>query len=357
MPEAFVSDCISALHAAAAAGEPLRVRGGGSKDFLGHPTTGRTLELAPWHGVVDYDPAELVLSARAGTPLAEIETLLATHGQMLACEPPGYGPLATLGGCVASGLCGPRRLAAGPLRDSVLGVRMLDGSGRELRFGGRVMKNVAGYDLARLMAGAFGTLGVLLEVSLKVVPRPAAEHTLRCECGEAEALQMVNGWLAQPWPISASAWQRGVLHLRLSGSRAAVERGRRELGGEVLDERRAAEFWQDLREQASADFDWRPRAGTLWRLAVPPTTPPLLPQFAQLHEWAGAQRWLVGTDVGVIRAAARAAGGHAVAFRNAAAGVPVFASPGGVALAIQQRLQDVFDPARILDRGRLLAEP
>jgi glycolate oxidase FAD binding subunit len=346
---------MSALRAATAAGTSLRVRGGGSKDFLGQPTAEPTLELGPWQGVVDYDPAELVLSARSGTPLAQVEALLAAHGQMFAFEPPAYGPGATLGGCVSSGVSGPRRLASGPLRDSVLGVRMLDGSGRELRFGGRVMKNVAGYDLARLMAGAFGTLGVLLEVSLKVAPRPATECTLRFAMTEAEALQSVNGWLAQPWPVSASCWQRGILHLRLSGSRAAVERGRRELGGEALDERLAAAFWHGLREQSSPDFDWRPREATLWRLAVPPTTPPLLPQFAQLHEWAGAQRWLVGSDVGAIRSAARAVGGHAVAFRNPAAGVPVFATPDGAALAIQQRLREVFDPARILNRGRLLA--
>ncbi len=233
---------------------------------------------------------------------------------------------------------------------------MLDGRGRDLRFGGRVMKNVAGYDLARLMAGALGTLGVLLEVSLKVLPRPAAECTLRFDCAEDEALRRVNGWLAQPWSISGSSWHQGVLHLRLSGSRAAIERGRRELGGEALDEHTASEHWQALREQATTDFDWQPREGTLWRVAVPPTTPPLLSQFAQLHEWAGAQRWLVGSDAASIREAARAAGGHAVAFRNAAPGVPVFAPAGGASLAIQRRLLEVFDPARIFNRGRLVAE-
>lgn len=356
MSESFVSECISAIRAAAASGEPLRVRGGGSKDFLGNPTTGAALEFAGWTGVVDYDPAELVLTARSGTPLAEVEAELAGRGQMLAFEPPHFGANATFGGCVASGLAGPRRLASGPLRDSVLGVRLLDGRGRDLHFGGRVMKNVAGYDLARLMAGAFGTLGVLLEVSLKVLPRPAAECTLRFECTEDEALRRVNGWLAQPWPISASSWLHGALCLRLSGSRAAVERGRRELGGEALDESIAAEHWQALREQATPGFDWQPREGTLWRLAVPSTTPPLLPQFVQLHEWGGAQRWLVASDTALIREAARAAGGHAVAFRNAAPSVPVFAPPTGASLAIQRRLLEVFDPARVFNRGRLVAE-
>lgn len=356
MPEVFVSECISTIRAAAASGEPLRVRGGGSKDFLGNPTVGAALELAAWRGIVDYDPAELVLTARTGTPLADIEAELAGHGQMLAFEPPHFGAHATLGGCVASGLAGPRRLAAGPLRDSVLGVRLLDGRGRDLRFGGRVMKNVAGYDLARLMAGAFGTLGVLLEVSLKVLPSPAAECTLRFDCADDEALRRVNGWLAQPWPISASSWLGGVLHLRLSGSRAAVERGRRELGGEALDENMALQHWRDLREQRGNAFDWQPREATLWRLAVPPATPPLLPRVLQLHEWGGAQRWLVGSDAATIREAAQAAGGHAVAFRNAAPGVPVFAPPSGASLAIQRRLREVFDPARVFNRGRLLAE-
>jgi glycolate oxidase FAD binding subunit len=354
--EVFVSECISTIRAAMASGEPLRVRGSGSKDFLGNPTAGAALELAAWRGIVDYDPAELVLTARTGTLLVDIETELATCGQMLAFEPPHFGTHATLGGCVASGLAGPRRLASGPLRDSVLGVRVLDGRGRDLHFGGRVMKNVAGYDLARLMAGAFGTLGVLLEVSLKVLPCPAAECTLRLDCAEDEALRRVNGWLAQPWPISGSSWRNGVLHLRLSGSRAAIERGRRELGGDALDEPAASEHWRALREQTTSDFDWQPREGTLWRVAVPPTTPPLLSQFEQQHEWGGTQRWLVGSDAALIREAARAAGGHAVAFRNAMPGVPVFAPSSGASLAIQRRLLEVFDPARIFNRGRLVAE-
>jgi glycolate oxidase FAD binding subunit len=357
-PDATLEALKAQVRSAADAGRSLRIRGGGSKDFLAPAAEkdAAALELSGWRGVVAYDPEELVLTVRGGTPLAEVEDLLAGRGQLLAFEPPAYAAGATIGGAVASGLAGPRRLAGGPVRDSVLGARLLDGRARELNFGGRVMKNVAGYDLARLMAGACGTLGVLLELSLKVLPRPAAELTLAFEVGEAAALQRVNAWLAQPWPVTASSWSAGRLRLRFSGSHAALARAARELGGEALDPAGADAHWAALRDQSGADFDWRPRAATLWRMALPASAPPLLPGTVQLHEWGGTQRWLVSTETDAVREAAARAGGHAVAFRNAPAGVPVFTPPRGESLAIQQRLRAIFDPVRVFNRSRFWDE-
>lgn len=215
-------------------GTPLAIRGSGSKGFYGRPVAGEALDVTPHAGVLRYEPAELVLTARAGTPLAEIEDLLAANNQMLAFEPPHFGPGATLGGTIACGFSGPRRATHGAARDFVLGVRLIDGRGRALRFGGEVMKNVAGYDVSRLMVGALGTLGVLTEVSLKVLPRPAAETTLRFECGEALAIETMNRWLGRPLPLSALAWVGGALWVRLSGAEAAVRAAAAALGGEAV---------------------------------------------------------------------------------------------------------------------------
>ena len=215
-------------------GTPLAIRGSGSKDFYGRPVAGESLDVTIHAGVLRYEPAELVLTARAGTPLAEIETLLAANNQMLAFEPPHFGPGATLGGAIACGFSGPRRATHGAARDFVLGVRLIDGRGRALRFGGEVMKNVAGYDVSRLMVGALGTLGVLTEISLKVLPRPAAEMTLRFECGEAQAIETMNRWLGRPLPLSALAWVGGALWVRLSGAEAAVRAAAARLGGEAV---------------------------------------------------------------------------------------------------------------------------
>ena len=224
----------AAVREAHARGTPLAIRGSGSKDFYGRPVAGEALDVTIHAGVLRYEPAELVLTARAGTPLAEIEDLLAANNQMLAFEPPHFGPGATLGGTIACGFSGPRRATHGAARDFVLGVRLIDGRGRALRFGGEVMKNVAGYDVSRLMVGALGTLGVLTEVSLKVLPRPAAETTLRFECNEAQAIETMNRWLGRPLPLSALAWVGGVLWVRLSGAEAAVRAAAAALGGEAV---------------------------------------------------------------------------------------------------------------------------
>mgnify|MGYP001203691643 CR=1 FL=1 len=354
---------IERIRAAHATGTPLIVQGGGSKGFYGNADEGEVLSTRALAGVIDYQPKELVLTARAGTPLAEIEALLAGHGQMLAFEPPHYGefPLAgraaasdattmraTLGGAIAAGLSGPRRPYAGAARDFVLGVRLIDGTGQPLSFGGRVIKNVAGYDVSRLMAGALGTLGVLTEVSLKVLPKPAAEISLQFELDEASAIRRMNEWAGQPLPLSATSWHAGVLTVRLSGAASAVQAAQAKLGGEMMKD--AAGFWQRLRDQATPFFDKRP----LWRLAVRPTAGPLELGDAQWIEWGGAVRWLASDlPAAVLRDAARDSGGHATLFRGDAPPDGVFTPLAPPLLAVHRALKQRFDPRGILNRGRL----
>lgn len=343
------------VRAAAASGRPLCIRGGGSKHWYGGLPAGDILDTRAHAGVVDYEPTELVITARCGTPLSEIEALLASHNQMLAFEPPHFGPHATIGGTVAAGLGGPRRATSGATRDFVLGAQLLDGKGDVLNFGGRVMKNVAGYDVSRMLAGSLGTLGLLLEVSVKVLPRPFAEATLRFDLDEIDAIRRLNEWGGQPLPISGSAWHDGALALRLSGAEAAVDAARRLLGGEEMMD--AAAFWVDVREQRHAFFDGD---GALWRLSVPSTTGALVLGGAQLIEWGGAQRWLRGASdaasLQAIRRTAQACGGHATLFRGGDKSGGVF-QPLAPALArIHARMKDAFDPAHIFNPGRMYPE-
>jgi glycolate oxidase FAD binding subunit len=339
---------------AAAHKRPLCIRGGGTKDFYGGACRGETLSTTAYVGIVAYEPTELVITARAGTPLDEVETALEEQGQMLAFEPPHYGPGATVGGCVATGLSGPRRPYAGAVRDFVLGVRILDGKGDDLRFGGQVMKNVAGYDVSRLMAGSLGTLGLLLEVSLKVLPRPAAETTLNLKCGEAEAITLMNDWAGKPLPITATAYRDGDLGVRLSGASTAVDAAARKLGGARVDPREGRQFWAGLREHTDTHF-----AGgdALWRLSIKPTAPPLGLPGRQLIEWNGALRWLkAGADAASVRAAAAAAGGHATLFRGGDKSVGVFHPLPAALMKLHRNLKQALDPAGILNPGRLYSE-
>jgi glycolate oxidase FAD binding subunit len=346
------------IRAAASARTPLRIRAGGSKDFYGNPPHGAMLDPRAACGVVAYEPTELALAARCGTTLAEIETLLESHGQMLAFEPPRFAAGATIGGCIACGLAGPRRASAGyaygGVRDFVLGARLLDGRSQLLSFGGMVMKNVAGYDAARLLVGSLGALGVIVEVSLKVVPRHPVETTLQFSMGESAALNQLNTWGGLPLPISASAWQGETLRIRLAGSTAAVTSAAARLGGEALAPEIGAAHWLGLREQTDPFF-----AGDtpLWRLSLPPTAAPLGLSPRQLIEWGGAQRW-IRTDrpAAEIRARAAESGGHATLFRGGDRSAGVF-SPLSLGLAaIHQRLRSQFDPDGIFDAGRLFTD-
>jgi glycolate oxidase FAD binding subunit len=331
---------------------PLCIQGSGSKLFYGRPVQGELLDMTPYHGIVTYEPTELVLTARAGTPLAEIEAALAAKRQMLPFEPPHYGPGATLGGCVATGLSGPRRAYAGAARDYVLGVRMIDGKGEDLQFGGQVMKNVAGYDVSRLLTGSFGTLGLLLEVSLKVLPSPAEEQTLRFSMEEQKALDMMNRWAAQPLSLSATCYQDGVLTVRLSGALAAVTSVRQKLGGEIVAD--ADHFWRSVREQSHPFFA---KGATLWRLSLPSTAPPISLPGHQLFEWGGALRWLVSdVPAATIRQVAAAHGGQATLFRSPHPVDEPFHPLSVPLLAVQQRLKRSFDPFAIFNPGRMYQE-
>ena len=340
---------IERIRAAHANSTPLIIQGGGSKTFYGNADEGEVLSTRVLTGVVDYQPKELVLTARAGTPLAEIEALLAEQNQMLAFEPPHFGGAATLGGCIAAGLSGPRRPYAGAARDFVLGVRLIDGTGQPLRFGGQVIKNVAGYDVSRLMVGALGTLGLITEVSLKVLPRPVAEATLLFEMPQERALKTMNQWAGRPLPVSATYWHNDELMVRLSGAQAAVKAARQQLGGEVFAE--GSEFWAAVREQRLGFFR---DAATVWRLSLPSTAGAIELPGAQVVEWGGSLRWLKSdAEPHVLRGAVEAAGGHATRFRGGDRRADVF-HPLSPALAqIQRNLKQSFDPNGIFNPGRM----
>jgi len=354
-----LAELVDRIRAAASAGAPLRIRGGGSKDFYGERPHGELLDTRGLAGIVSYEPSELVVTVRAGTPLAQLEQVLAESGQCLPFEPPHFAPGATVGGMVAAGLSGPARASVGSVRDYVLGLQLVNGRGETLVFGGQVMKNVAGYDVSRLMAGALGTLGLLTELSLKVLPVAPADATLRFRLSQAEALQRLNAWGGQPLPLNASSWLEeeggGSLYLRLRGAVAAVDAACRALGGERLAPSAAAKHWDALREQRLPWFA-PGEARELWRLSVPQTAPVLDLPEAPLVEWHGAQRWVRATagQGERVRAAAVRAGGHATLFRTARSDAAARFTPLAPALAtIHRRLKQEFDPAGVFNRGRL----
>ena len=354
--DAALDAVIGKVRQAAERARPLRIRGGGSKDFYGQRLHGELLDVRPLAGVVDYEPSELVVTVRAGTRLRELQALLAERGQCLPFEPPQFGVGSTIGGAVAAGLSGPARASVGSLRDYVLGVQIINGRGELLTFGGQVMKNVAGYDVSRLMAGSLGTLGVIVQVSLKVLPVPPAECTLLFELSETSARQQLNRWGGQPLPLNASCWADGHLAVRLRGAQAAVAAAARSMGGQALAPERAERQWPALRDQALPFFRLAP-GEALWRASVPDTATPLN-LGPTLVEWHGAQRWIKATpaDATHVREAAARAGGHATLFRGGDGSVPVF-TPLAPALAqIHARLKHEFDPAGIFGPGRLYDE-
>jgi glycolate oxidase FAD binding subunit len=340
------------VRAAAARDVPLCIRGGGTKDFLGESRVGEVLDLSAVAGIVDYDPSELVITLRAGTPLAEVEALLATRGQCLAFEPPSFGLRSTIGGVVAAGLAGPRRASVGGIRDFVLGARLLSAEGEVLGFGGRVMKNVAGFDLSRLVCGSLGILGPIVELSLKVLPVPALERTLEFGMSAAEAVAEFNRWSRLPLPLSASSWFAGRACVRLSGVAPAVDAACAALGGRVLPVDEAGAWWDSVRHHRQPLLAARE---PLWRLSLPSTTAALPLSGSLLIEWAGALRWLrTDEDPARVRALAAASGGAAARWYGAP-GEAMFDPLPPAALAVQRRLKAAFDPRGLFNRGRLVA--
>jgi len=394
-----LTDWQERVREAAAAKTLLRIVGAGSKDFYGEPPIGERFETSAYSGVIDYDPAELVVTARCGTTLAELERTLAGGRQMLAFEPPGFGPAAsparavaasanasgglsaagaaasgsdkhgpatrpgTLGGVIAAGLAGPRRPWGGAVRDSVLGVRIIDGQGEDLSFGGRVMKNVAGFDVSRVIAGSLGTLGVITEVSLKCVPVPVSEQTRVFELSAADAITRCNQWGGRPLPISATCWHDRRLYVRFSGAEPAIASAARKMGGELFASTRvggaadADEFWASIRDQRHPFFSAPPSDVSLWRLSVRSSAPVDAHGDAQLIEWGGALRWVMAAVDAAesLRDSARSHGGHASCFRGGAAAAGVFQPLSPALATIHQRLKAVFDPAGILNPGRMYA--
>ncbi len=336
--------------AAAAVRTALRLRGAGTKDFYGEALTGEVLELGAHRGIVAYDPAELVITARCGTRLSELDAALAAAGQFLPFEPPAFAGDPTLGGIIATGLSGPRRMYAGAARDFVLGARLLTAGGEALRFGGEVMKNVAGFDVARLLCGSLGILGIITEVSLKVLPLPRQEETVRLELSYGEACARFAGWAAQPLPVSAAVWHEGSAWVRLSGAAAAVQAARARMGGERIAVAGARAWWQGVRDQTLALFE----APDLWRLSLPGNVGPL-PQLPapQLIDGGGALRWYAG-DGPDFASVAAAVGGNALHWRSRR-GRPRFHPLSSSVLALHRRLKERFDPPGIFNPGRLVA--
>lgn len=356
-----LNSLIDQVRAAHADGAPLELRGGGTKAFYGEPPRGRVLDTRRHAGILNYQPTELVVTAACGTPLAQLEAELAAKGQALAFEPPHFGPGATVGGMVAAGLSGPSRASAGAVRDHLLGAALIDARGELMQFGGEVMKNVAGYDVSRVLAGSLGTLGLIAAVSLKVLPVAPATATVRFRLGEAAALDRLNAWGGQPLPLDASAWWDGTLLVRLRGADAAVHAALARMasaGGEPVDATQATPFWTGLREQTDEFFAKAAAAAghgaPLWRLSVPQTAPPLGLSGEQLIEWHGAQRWwCTAAPAAAVRRAAASVGGHATLFRTQDKSPGAFTPLDAPVAAIHHALKHSFDPDGLFCPGRL----
>jgi glycolate oxidase FAD binding subunit len=376
MGEAALSQFREQIIEAGKQNTALSIEGGASKDWFGNATSPHTLSTKSYQGILDYQAEELVITACAGTPITEIEDALTQKNQMLPFEPPHFGQHATFGGVIAAGLAGPARISTGNLRDFVLGTRLMDGRGEDLSFGGKVMKNVAGYDVSRLIPGSLGTLALLLEASVKVLPKPAASASLRCVIPQDHALRVLNEWAGQPLPLNASVWignasDEGALTVRLAGANAAVNTASlmmcTELNATLLDPTDAESFWKELREQTLAWFRELAPGHALWRLSLPAdcqaiSMPPGFNPVGIL-EWHGQQRWLQGpanqNTASTLMALAQKHGGHASCFRNNSSEqferfTSLQSNPltAGLEL-VQKRLRHSFDPFGVFTTGRL----
>jgi glycolate oxidase FAD binding subunit len=344
----------------------INITGGNTKHWYGDIAHGITLNTSSYQGILDYQAEELVITVCAGTPLKEVESTLAKKNQYFAFDPPHFGPGATIGGMIAAGLAGPGRGQYGGLRDYVLGIKIMDGRGEILSFGGKVMKNVAGYDVSRLLPGSLGTIALLLEVSIKVLPRPSKTQTLQFHIPQAQAIVQMNTWASQPLPLSASAWignsSEGQLWMRLSGANAAVEAAiikmNQPVSGHIVPEDEAATFWESIKEQQHSFFTGSD--DPLWRFAIEPLSAPLPLENPTLIEWYAGQRWVKGPLLeSQAQQMAQQYGGHATLFRgeklkNTSVFTPLSFNPLTAPLEIiQQRIRQTFDPHGIFNTGRM----
>ena len=335
------------IKAAAAKGEKLTIRGSGSKSFLAPQAQGEVLDTRAHAGIIEYDPKELVIVVRCGTSIAEVEKTMATSNQMLAFEPPHFGDQATIGGMVASSLSGPRRPYAGAVRDFVLGCKVLDGKGDHLSFGGKVMKNVAGFDVSRLMTGSMGTLGVITEASFKCLPLSKAQQTRVFDLDAQSAIVAMNRWYAEANPVTATTWMNGKLYVRLAGAEPAVKSAVAKLGGEALAS--DVEWWRNWREQTHAFF-----AGDSPLIRVSCKSTAAWGDLGngdgkQAIDWGGAQRWLRTEPVALsaVREWASTQGGHASVFRGAASDVERSQMLQPALIDIQAKIKASFDPYKV----------
>ena len=332
--------------------QAVKIQAGNSKHFLVPQCNAERLDVSQHQGIISYEPTELVITARAGTRLSEIQSTLDESKQILAFEPPHYAESATLGGTIACNLSGPMRAYTGAARDFVLGCEIINGKAEQLKFGGQVMKNVAGYDASRLMCGAMGTLGIILNVSLKVLPKPEAELTLSQSCDINQAISYMHQWRKQSLPISASCYKESQLTVRLSGNASAVDSAGKIIAGNIHNN--DALFWQQIREQSDDFFNTEK---PLWRLSLASNTPPLELTGETLYEWGGALRWLKTQEPAeTIRQVLQSYNGHASLYKNNHMNVPAShpLSPG--MLNIHKRLKHAFDPEKILNPGYMQSD-
>lgn len=349
-------DCSKAFaQAILAAGkreQPIEIRGGGTKAFLGRTPQGQLLDVSAHSGITTYETKELVITARAGTSLSEIESTLNEQGQILGFEPPHFGESATLGGTIACGLSGPRRPFTGSARDFVLGVRLINGKGEELRFGGEVIKNVAGYDLSRLTTGAMGALGLMLDISLRVLPKAECEMTLTQTIPMLEALDQMVTLRRTSNPISGAAYDNGQLHLRLTGAESTVTHYAQKLGWDNLSS--DAQFWHQLNEQKLAFFI---NDQPLWKLSLPATVP--MPKLAGkwLIDWAGGLRWLISDEAPeTIFSAAESLSGYAHCYRRGDRDNVCYPPLNTILHRFHSQLKRAFDPHQLLNPGRMYSD-
>ncbi len=330
----------------------LRIHGGDSKAFYGNEiASSKTLDVSTHTGIVDYEPTELVITVRAGTKIKELEELLAENAQQLPFEPPAHSDNSTIGGVVAAGLSGPRRPFKGSVRDHILGVSMINGHGKIVEFGGQVMKNVAGYDVSRLMVGSLGSLGVLLNISIKLIPAPASEVTLTIETSREKAINLFNQWRPTPLPISATCFYEDCLYVRLSGGHQSISAFTEQIAGKVLEN--ANGFWTAVKNQTHEFFLGNTKP--LWRLSFPPATPALRRlEKNMLIEWGGAQYWLYSNaPSNIIRGVAEKNKGHATLYRGDQPGVNHFHPLAPELINLQKRLKNTLDPHGVFASGRL----